>query len=264
MFNLTVNSGGYILESRRVGDFENLTSIDRNDTHNMLVSANDIIAGGAGVYTDSAYISQDDAGWHNDTLTRDWMNYLAKLMLNSTELVDPNRPLPTAKETIPVVQDLYQRLFSVALGLNMRVFKTAAEPVQLHGTVVVPETRIFMDETAFIITIVILALNVVVATVLYVQEGRPFLPRLPSTIGSLAAYVAASRAVREYVGPEGERLEKRLYNGDERTYGFGRFIGVDGQEHVGVEMDSYVQPAEGGGWGRSPASIRLRRLIKGK
>jgi hypothetical protein len=264
MFNLTVNSGGYILESRRVGDFENLTSIDRNDTHNMLVSANDIIAGGAGVYTDSAYISQDDAGWHNDTLTRDWMNYLAKLMLNSTRLVDPNHPLPTAEETIPVVQDLYKRLFSVALGLNMRVFKRAAEPVQLHGTVVVPETRIFMDETAFIITIVILALNVVVATVLYVQEGRPFLPRLPSTIGSLAAYVAASRAVREYVGPEGERLEKRLYNGDERTYGFGRFTGVDGQEHVGVEMDSYVQSAEGGGWGRSPVSLRLRRLIKGK
>ncbi|RKU40229.1 hypothetical protein DL546_002383 [Coniochaeta pulveracea] len=263
-FNVTVNSAGYVVDAVRVGPLGNLRNMDRNETQRMLGSANDIIAGGAGVYTDSAYTSLDDAGWHNDTLTRDWMNYLIKLMLNSTKLVDPDQPLPTAEETIPVVQDLYKRLFSVALGLNMRVFKTAAEPVPLLGTVVVPETRIFMDDTAFIITIVILGLNVVVAVVVYVQEGRPFLPRLPSTIGSLAAYVAASRAVREYVSPETDDTEGRRHGGGQRTYGFGRFMGVDGREHVGVEMDPYVQPGEGGGRTWSSVSLRLRKLPSGR
>lgn len=260
MFDVTVDNAGYILDSQRVGDFEDLTTISQSETHNMLVSANDVIGGGAAVYTDSAFISQDDAGWHNDTLTRDWMNYLLKLMLNSTSLVDPAKPLPTGEETIPVVQDLYKRLFSATLGLNMRVFKTATEPTRLSGVVVVPETRIFMDDTAFIITIVILGLNILVATVLYVQEGKPFLPRLPSTIGSLAAYVAASQAVREYVGPEKGISEKRWRNAGVKTYSFGRYMGVDGMEHVGVELDPYVRPADGVS-GRSKASARLRNWI---
>lgn len=158
--------------------------------------------------------------------------------------------------TIPVVEDLYQRLFSLALGLNVAgVFKSSETPMQLEGTMTVAETRIFMNDTASIVTIAILCLNVVVVTVLYVQESSPFLPRLPLTIGSLLAYVAASRAVRKYQGPD-ER-DGRAYGerAAEATYSFGKFVGVDGKEHAGVEADPFVSPADAGGM------LRFRRLF---
>lgn len=258
MFNLTVDANGHILDSQRVGDFDNITTVSQNETDHLLVSANNLIGQGAAIRTDSTSLGDDDAGWHNDTLTRDWMNYLLKYMLNSTSLVDPRQDLPTGTETITAVQDLYKRLFSAALGLNLNgIFKASSQPIQMPGVMVVPETRIFMDNVAFIITIVILGLNVLVTTILYVQERKPFLPRLPSTIGSLAGYVAASQAVREYREPEEQDAMGSARNPGQQAhlYGFGKYLGLDGKEHIGVEMDPFVDPADAGG------RLRLRRLF---
>ncbi|KAH8908325.1 hypothetical protein BR93DRAFT_976515 [Coniochaeta sp. PMI_546] len=253
IFSVAVDSSGYVLESTRVGDFENLTTISANETALLLTSGADVVGSGAAVLGDSTSITLEDASWHNDTLTRDWFNYFLKLMANSTSLVDPQQGLPNATRMVPAVKDMYQRLFSVALGLNMGgVFKTSDIPARIEGTMTVEETRIFMDDTAFIITIVILCLNVLVVTVLYVQESSPFLPRLPSTIGSLLAYVAASRAVREH--KECEEMTGKAHRGmaATATYSFGKFVGIDGKEHVGVELDPFVVSAGDAG------SLRLR------
>lgn len=240
MFNLTVDAAGFVVSSRRAGAFENLTTITQNETHFLLASGVNIVGRGAMAPVDSTSVS-GDANWHNDTLTRDWFNYFLKLMANSTDVVDPNKPLPVASWTVPAVQELYQRLFSTALALNLDgVFKRADVPLQISGTMSITETRILMNTTAFIITIAILGLNIVVVAVLYFQESRPFLPRLPATIGSLLAYVAASRAVREYRESGEGRGSGSGRETKDTTYSFGRFVGVDGKEHVGIEKDPFV------------------------
>lgn len=261
IFSVAVDSAGYVLESTRTGDFENLTTISANETNLLLTSGTGIVGMGASVLADSTSTTLEDASWHNDTLTRDWLNYFLKLMANSTSLVNPQQGLPNATWTVPAVKDLYQRLFSVALGLNMGgVFKSSDIPAAVEGTMTVGETRIFMDDTAFIITIVILCLNVLVVTVLYVQESSPFLPRLPSTIGSLLAYVAASRAVREFV--ERDEASGRG-KAAAATYSFGKFVGVDGKEHVGIEVDPFVAPADDGAGVRSRAWFKRSKRNSG-
>lgn len=259
MFNVTVDQAGYVLESTRVGPFDNLTSISQNETQALLTSAVEAIGIYAALTASSTSVAFEDASWHNDTLTRDWFNYFLKLMSNSTNLVDPQHGLPDMNWTIPAVKGLYQRLFSTALGLNMdMVFKAAEKPVQLEGSKDVQETRIFMDDTAFIITIVVLAFNITIVTMLYIQESQPFLPRLPSTIGSLLAYVAASRAVRGYVADVDKTGGGRAQQYGDRTYSFGEYVGLDGRAHVGVELDPYVKKVDKTG---ISSLVRLGKIL---
>jgi hypothetical protein len=168
--------------------------------------------------------------------------------LNSTELVDPGHEVPSPDIVIPAVEDIYQRLFAILVAQNIDLFQAPANPTPVSGVMMVEETRIFMNQAAFIISILIMGLNILVLAVLYIRERSPFLPRLPSTIGSLIAYVAASRLAREYGNDNKDYID---VNGEQRaiirkqlrpTYSFGSYLGVDGKTHVGIELDPFVMP----------------------
>lgn len=195
-------------------------------------------------------------------------------MLNNTELVDPLTEAPKYDLVIPAVQDVYRRLFAVTIGQRLDIFQTPAEPLNVNGTMIVQETRIFLDDTAYIITLAILSFNILILIILYIKERKPFLPRFPSTIASLMAYVAASRFVRdnnnssssdnqrgrymEIIGSEDTKIEEKsrirvrtasasssttqTHKHLRQTYSFGRFLGVDGKTHIGIEVDPFVMP----------------------
>lgn len=76
-------------------------------------------------------------------------------------------------------------------------------------------------------------MDLLVRILLYARQRRILLPRMPSTIGSTIAYVAGSRAVRLYT-----RAEKDSPAGE--TYSSGRYLGMDGKAHMGIELDPYV------------------------
>lgn len=54
-----------------------------------------------------------------------------------------------------------------------------------------------MDNAAFIITMTVLALDLVIALIFYLPEALYILPRPPSSAISILAYIAPSRAVRD-------------------------------------------------------------------
>jgi hypothetical protein len=253
-FDVSVDSQGYVLQASRVGDFDNIDDNTLAQTEVVLTKVNDVFGKGVAVKPVSSMgTPADDDGWHNDTLTRDWMNYLLKLKLNSTRLLDPSQPVPNLGSTFGPVADLYKTLVANMIGAHISsLFNSSTTPMQLSGMRTVRETRIFMDETAFILTISILGLVVIVATALYIRESKPFLPRLPSTIGSLLAYVAASQAVKDY-----RERENRIRSGRDTacfntTYSFGTYLGMDGMDHVGIELDPFVATADDG------AGVRFR------
>lgn len=256
-FDVTVDPGGYVLDAKQVGSFDEIDGSTRNQTETVLTKINHVIGTGAGEATTTSMQPGDDNGWHNDTLSRDWMNYLLKLKLNSTTLLDSSQPVPDFEAVHPAVEELYKMLVANIIGSHVSsLFEAVSSPMQLTGAKIVTETRIFMDETAFVITMTILGLMVVVATALYIRESKPFLPRLPSTIGSLLAYVAASQAVKEYA--EREEKIRRAPNAtrSNATYSFGKYLGMDGKEHVGIELDPFVAPADDG------AGVRFRAWFK--
>ncbi|KAK3327713.1 hypothetical protein B0T19DRAFT_171893 [Cercophora scortea] len=241
VFGITLDPAGHILSSAQAGEFDDITRyMTANLSRTLVRQANAII-------TDVGRRAGDYA-WHNETVTRDWWNYLFKFYLNTTDLVDPSRGVPQAEAMVPVAQDLYRRLFAILVGQNLDMFQPAAAAVADHvpGVSVVTETRIFMDQTAFLASVVILCVDAAVLMMVYLRDRKAFLPRLPSTLGSLIAYVAASRAVRAYgeesgrLGGDGGGREKSW----RQTYSFGRYIGVDGHVHIGIEEDPFVVPVD--------------------
>lgn len=229
-FNITVDAGGYILRSERAGDFDDITKILGPSAADISRQANKLIG-------DQQHTSSTDGRimWHNETVVRDWMNYYLKLATNSTDLVDPRKPLPDAAGLIPIVQEIYQRLGAALLGANRDMFVDSPrnQSSVRQATVETQERRIFMDNTALIISLAILGMDLLVCIILYARQRRILLPRMPSTIGSTIAYVAGSRAVRLYT-----RAKKDSPTGE--TFSFGRYLGMDGKAHIGIELDLYV------------------------
>lgn len=109
-------------------------------------------------------------GTDYDTLTRDWLNQLSKLSLNTINFVDPSKPNPDAETMIPLVQSMYRRLGAMLLGLNLSLFNTTSNAPPLQATVKTQDTRIFMDKTAF---------DIILAFALYARQRSYALPRMP-------------------------------------------------------------------------------------
>lgn len=229
-FNITVDADGYILRSEIFGDYDNITEVLGPSAGNISRQANLLI----GDKWHASSIGVEDM-WHNDSVTTDWMNYFLKLATNGTDLIDPNKPLPDAVRLIPTIQEIYQRIGAALLGANRDMFADSPQNQGsvLPATIQTQDTRIFMDNTALIISLTILGIYLLVSIHLYARQRRILLPRMPSTIGSTVAYVAGSRAVRLYTGP-GKAGQAR------ETYSFGRYLGIDGKAHIGIELDPYV------------------------
>ncbi|KAK7711963.1 hypothetical protein SLS64_005234 [Diaporthe eres] len=229
-FSITVDADGYILRSERLGDYDNITEILGPSAANISHQANLLIG-------DKWHSSSTGAKymWHNDSVTTDWMNYYLKIATNGTDLIDPDKPLPDAVRLIPIVQEIYQRIGAALLGANRDLF---VESPQNQGSVLLAtietqDTKIFMDNTALVISLTILGIYLLVSILLYARQRRILLPRMPSTIGSTVAYAAGSRAVRLYNGPGKDGSARE-------TYSFGRYLGIDGKAHIGIELDPYV------------------------
>ncbi len=181
--------------------------------------------------------------WHNDSFPSDFYNYLMRESMQSDRLLDPSLPVPSAADAAPAFSELYSKLFSIAMGTNADGILTPLQtPQTVQGVVLGPTTRVYMSKPMFILAEVILALYIMVSITLYIRRPWRFMPRLPTSLASNIASVAASRAVLDLRGTAGlstaslreyvERLGRR--------YGYGQFTGTDGLPKVGIEREPFL------------------------
>ncbi|KAH6895921.1 hypothetical protein B0T10DRAFT_558091 [Thelonectria olida] len=225
MFNVTVDRSGHILKYQQTGKNESDLGYSQsfNGTswvmYNMMAQRNTI-----------GHL--DGYRWTTDTYTRDWMSYLMMLTRGSRDFLDPDRSVPDPKEMLSTIDTVYGRLFAAFLSTNPMLLTAAGDDAPtVWGSRLAPETRIFMDRTAFIISMAVLAIDIAVTVIVFAQRSYFVLPRMPSSIGSIMAYVAPSRAVKH-----GDRASWW----EDKTFSFGRYEGHDGETHVGIEVDPYV------------------------
>ncbi|OTB12386.1 hypothetical protein K445DRAFT_77086 [Daldinia sp. EC12] len=89
------------------------------------------------------------------------------------------------------------------------------------------------------LTVVILIYLFVVATAVFIRRRHPFLPRQPSTIASVLAFVHQSKMLYDFVGTAkftNAEMRARLESLG-KTYGLGWFYGRDGYVHCGVDEE---------------------------
>lgn len=240
MFDVRHDAEGNVLEYERTSNLS--THLDGDDgdvqTNRMIINMNALIR---------AY----GRAWHNDTLSRDWMNYLLTTTLGTRDFLDPSKPVPDPNDLIPTIEKVYRQLFAIFLGLNQQLFVPGDKEASVTGQKLTEETRIFMDQNAFIITVTVISLNII-AVVIFYSHGIIFnLPRVPTTIGSVLAFVSASHILEDQ-GPSPRNPGGKL--NEKKTYSFGRYIGVDQKVHLGIDMDPYVALID-------PASLKEKKSL---
>lgn len=182
--------------------------------------------------------------WHNDTVARDWSNYLYQLYLGDRQWLDATLPSPTVEEASRVVSNMFSRIFAVQLFLDRDKLQPAATNLTATDTsqnsaarAIVSTRKIFMSDINFFISIAILVLDLVVILVFRLTLPKPFLPRMPFTIASQIAFFAGSHVIDDVVraGGDFKELDKKGYR-----YAYGQYIGKDGWLHTGIERDQFV------------------------
>ncbi|KAJ4187236.1 hypothetical protein NW755_007329 [Fusarium falciforme] len=225
MFNVTIDPSGHVLSYNKSTKLEGALGYEDSRLHTDIISQH---------YNHQW--NKGSAQWHNDTVARDWLNYFVVILNGSRAVVDPAAPVPDPEELRPTVEKIYRRLYPIFLSLNEHLFEHADSGAAITATRRTKETRIFMEDASFIITMVVLASNTLVAVIFYSRSVAFVLPRMPTTLGSILAYVAPSRlASPSFKNTPGQAS---------RTLSFGRYIGVDGSVHVGIESDPHVVPVD--------------------
>ena len=247
-FDVAVDSTGHLIRSQRTSDFAGDTG------PYFLGNASEV-----GLFQHSsaliAALNPGDFEWHNDSFTSDWVNSLLASIRNSSSLVDPSAPVPNATAVAPLLESLYEQLFAILLGLNTNIFPEARPPTPMTAQALVLEPRLFVSPLMFTISMTILCLQLVVAILYYANRPKRFLPRMPTSIGSIIAFVSASRALEDF-GPEKEKDGEN----EERRYGYGRLVGTDGRTRVGIEKQRYVVPLKS----QNPDVKKRRRWAWGR
>ncbi|CEJ82531.1 hypothetical protein VHEMI02590 [[Torrubiella] hemipterigena] len=84
----------------------------------------------------------------------------------------------------------------------------------------------------------ILLYMIIVSTVVFIRRRHPFLPRQPTTIASVLAFIHQSKMLYNFVGTNKlspAAMVRKLDDG--KTYGLGWFEGRDGQMHCGIDQE---------------------------
>jgi hypothetical protein len=184
------------------------------------------------------FVSDNGAAWHTNVTALDFVNYLMARSSHSDKFIDPSEPIPTFEDASSQLQAMNRRLVAILIAQNFALlFESAADGVNTAGSTLVPETRIFISLSAFVVSVAILGPYILVTIWLCVRRPGNFLPRLPTTLASIMAYVAPSNALKYMSVHDGDddRVESTRWK-----WGYGSYIGPDGNKHVGVERKEWL------------------------
>ncbi|KAL8744955.1 MAG: hypothetical protein Q9190_002862 [Brigantiaea leucoxantha] len=135
--------------------------------------------------------------WRNGTYEDSWFGFLIKAFNDSAALVDPSLPAPGYHEIAPVTEDVIMRLFPIMLSLQPPSSLSAPWGNFIEGSCIVYQERVFMSQSMFILTVLLLILNIAVAAAYCIYRPSPIPSGVPDTIGSTLALFERSGLPKE-------------------------------------------------------------------
>lgn len=235
---LRIDSEGNVISSETKGepDYELGSSLNLTNSLRTTVLAT------AQKYPDSTI------GWHAGILAQDWPNYLYKTILNSTGIIDPTMPVPSVDFASEIASETFGRLFAAQVFLDRQYLRDVdtntsqhLQSASIHRNV----RRFRLSKPMYIITQILLTLDLIVLLISRLTLSRPFLPREPFTIASQIAFAADSHVINDVsaaltrVGSGKKDLSADALS--HYRFGYGSFIGKDRRTHVGIERDPFIQ-----------------------
>lgn len=172
--------------------------------------------------------------WSNDSYAHSWLSSAIIAKRGSDAWLSIDASPPTPEEVIPEVEYIYRQVAAIIMSFDQQLFKTPAEPIEINVNLNIQEERIFLETASFWICISLLAIQLLTLFIFYWNRPGRFLPRMPLSIASIISFVSASHAVQDLARDDKDQLR----------FGYGRFRGVDGKTHVGIEKEPLVIPLQ--------------------
>ena len=181
---------------------------------------------------------------HNDNSSHSFSQFLGEYLINKT-LSDPSTPSPSFEDAQHALSMFYKRFIAVLLAQNHdRIFVPAGKERKSEvGKLESLKLRMSMDPVMFYIAVVVLGFQLIGGVIIYASRPRRLLPRLPYNLVSEISSFHASSALSDVAGTANmsSAMRSRHLKGLGWTYGYGRFRGSDGKNHVGIERMSLIR-----------------------
>jgi hypothetical protein len=150
-------------------------------------------------------------------------------------------------QSVKSMEAVYKRTFAIYLQLysdkifpNISSTATAASEGQnVRAMYTRPETRVLMQPVAFYVSLVLLVLFVPAVIWTFASLYHGFLTHQPTSLAGLYASLYASCALEDAkgTGHMDEKDRARTMDATGARYGYGWFVGRDGEIHVGIERE---------------------------
>lgn len=114
---------------------------------------------------------------------------------------------------------------------------TGGNPLR-EGSMQIPLMYSFL----LLLSLVMFTYLAATAAVVYWLHRETYMPRQPGSIASVLAYVHQSKMLHDFVDAErmsSKELSRRLHSKG-KSYGFGWFIGRDGETHCGIDEEPLI------------------------
>ncbi|KAM0148057.1 hypothetical protein ACHAQE_007396 [Botrytis cinerea] len=129
--------------------------------------------------------------------------------------------------------------FSTVTGNDFTSRSSSSSPNSPSNGVDAGEETFASFWASFFLALAILVFLICISILSYARRRHPFLPRQPSSIASILAFIYQSNMLYDFVGTEklnNREMEERLV-GIGKKYGLGWFKGRDGEMHCGVDEE---------------------------
>ena len=111
-----------------------------------------------------------------------WMGYLSQPVEWSTRLIDPSLPAPLPEIAAPVIQDVFNRDHT---WTTFELFRAGSSKCDCRWQILTPSRRMIMSQPAYIISIVLLGLIVIVIVSCYSNRPIRMLHHMMTTVASI-------------------------------------------------------------------------------
>jgi hypothetical protein len=238
-YSVTVDTEGYVLSQQKVGeDFKDPT---------QFITLNSSLAP-ANLSTDSYFAyayqlfllsqnvqrtSSDFFYPRTDPRPQSWISFLMQQVSPGLD------PRVNATATAKALEEVYRILFPLFLQVYAETLLIPGNGTVTLGNVQTAEDRMTVSFPMFIIGVAILGFFTLVIGITYIIRPGAFMIHIPTTLAATIPLIYASNMADD-VAPVRHLTEKQLNDyleGGNGRYGYGWFVGRDGERHLGVDRE---------------------------
>lgn len=251
--NVTVNAKGLVLDNDRPSAINQASALPEvpEQFDYMIPESASVNFQGSGSVSE---ISNNKFAFHDDGNAKDWFSYLMAIHTKSSDFLNPHLPVPDPLAMAVRVNKTYQMLIAIALGrryaadnlLPLRPDNSTSIP----GTMTYLTKRVAVSTPMFIISAVVLFLNLAVAIAYFDYTCRNKLPWAPYSLADTIAYFAQpdNEALVDVqrTATMSTRQRDAFLRAKGSVYGLGKVVDERGSERWVIDRAEKVFRGESG------------------